>query len=54
MYETSFEDKFIRATDILYAAEGDRLMQETDVSSAIWRYIYCTPGGYDCASMNND
>lgn len=31
MYETSFEETFIRATDIVYAAEGDRLMQETDV-----------------------
>lgn len=33
MYETSFEKKFIKATEVLYAAEGDRLMQETDVSS---------------------
>lgn len=32
MYETSFEKKFIKATEVLYSAEGDRLMQETDVS----------------------
>ncbi|CAB4006658.1 Cullin-4A, partial [Paramuricea clavata] len=31
MYDTSFEKKFIKATEIIYAAEGDRLMQETDV-----------------------
>ena len=32
MYESSFEKKFIKAAEVLYAAEGDRLMQETDVS----------------------
>ncbi|XP_028416649.1 cullin-4A-like [Dendronephthya gigantea] len=31
MYDSSFENKFIRATEVLYAAEGDRLMQESDV-----------------------
>ena len=35
MYDSSFEKKFIKATEVLYAAEGDRLMQETDVS---WQY----------------
>ena len=32
MYEDAFESKFLRATDILYAEEGNRYMQETDVS----------------------
>jgi hypothetical protein len=32
MYESSFEKKFIKAAEVLYAAEGHRLMQETDVS----------------------
>ncbi|XP_046853784.1 cullin-4A-like [Xenia sp. Carnegie-2017] len=31
MYHSSFEKRFIKATDILYAAEGDRLMLETEV-----------------------
>ena len=32
IYQTAFESKFLEATDRLYAAEGQRLMQERDVS----------------------
>ncbi|XP_031573663.1 cullin-4A-like [Actinia tenebrosa] len=31
MYGDSFESKFLKATDVLYAEEGNRYMQETDV-----------------------
>ena len=31
MYEDTFESKFLKATDVLYAEEGYRYMQETDV-----------------------
>ena len=32
MYEGAFEAKFLKATDALYHEEGNRYMQETDVS----------------------
>lgn len=32
MYEDAFEAKFLKATDALYHEEGNRYMQETDVS----------------------
>ena len=32
IYQEAFENKFLEATDQLYAAEGQRLMQERDVS----------------------
>ena len=38
MYEDAFESKFLRATDILYAEEGNRYMQETDVSTDSVQY----------------
>lgn len=31
IYQTSFEAKFLAATEQLYAAEGQRLMQELEV-----------------------
>lgn len=32
MYEDAFETKFLKATEALYHEEGNRYMQETDVS----------------------
>ena len=32
MYEDAFEAKFLKATEALYHEEGNRYMQETDVS----------------------
>ena len=32
LYEDIFESKFLKATEMLYAAEGQRYMQEVDVS----------------------
>lgn len=32
MYEDAFEIKFLKATEALYHEEGNRYMQETDVS----------------------
>lgn len=37
IYHDSFEKKFLEATDRLYAAEGQRLMQERDVSIRLKR-----------------
>lgn len=34
VYRDSFEERFLSETDRLYAAEGQRLMQERDVSRA--------------------
>ena len=36
MYEDAFEAKFLKATEALYHEEGNRYMQETDVS-----FEYC-------------
>ena len=33
VYKESFEERFLVETNRLYAAEGQRLMQERDVSS---------------------
>jgi len=40
IYQEAFESKFLQATDRLYAAEGQRLMQERDVrvSSVVGRH----------------
>ena len=40
MYEDVFERKFLVATDNLYAAEGQKYMQDNDVSE------FCTPWGW--------
>ena len=39
IYQDAFEKKFLTATDRLYAAEGQRLMQERDVRM-IWKSIF--------------
>ncbi len=35
VYKDSFEERFLTETNRLYAAEGQRLMQERDVSEII-------------------
>lgn len=35
VYKDSFEERFLTETNRLYAAEGQRLMQERDVSELI-------------------
>lgn len=35
VYKDSFEERFLMETNRLYAAEGQRLMQERDVSQTI-------------------
>lgn len=35
VYKDSFEERFLIETNRLYAAEGQRLMQERDVSEAV-------------------
>ena len=40
IYQDAFERKFLEASDRLYRAEGQRLMEERDVS---WNYSHtCT------------
>lgn len=38
MYEDAFETKFLKATEALYHEEGNRYMQETDVSYHLFQY----------------
>lgn len=38
MYEDAFETKFLKATEALYHEEGNRYMQETDVSYHYFEY----------------
>ena len=52
MYEDAFETKFLKATEALYHEEGNRYMQETDVSYHFFPYLYsggwintCNTGG---------
>ena len=40
MYEDAFETKFLKATEALYHEEGNRYMQETDVSYHLFQYLY--------------
>jgi len=40
MYEDAFETKFLKATEALYHEEGNRYMQETDVSYNLFQYLY--------------
>lgn len=35
VYKDSFEERFLTETNRLYAAEGQRLMQERDVSKTL-------------------
>lgn len=45
MYEDAFETKFLKATEALYHEEGNRYMQETDVSYHFFQYMYLYSGG---------
>ena len=38
MYEDAFEVKFLKATEALYHEEGNRYMQETDVSFEYYQF----------------
>ena len=40
MYEDAFETKFLKATEALYHEEGNRYMQETDVSYHLFQHLY--------------
>lgn len=42
MYEDAFETKFLKATEALYHEEGNRYMQETDVSYHLFQYSLTT------------
>lgn len=50
MYEDAFETKFLKATEALYHEEGNRYMQETDVSYD----ILCITLGICMGSICND
>lgn len=48
MYEDAFETKFLKATEALYHEEGNRYMQETDVSYHYKiQYLYSDWGWID-------
>ena len=54
MYEDAFESKFLKATDVLYAQEGYRYMQETDVSNVEYCVVHVPVTLYPCMPTNTD
>ena len=50
MYEDAFEAKFLKATEALYHEEGNRYMQETDVS---FKYYQIKPSDTPQLSVIN-